>query len=79
MTSLGKDEDGWTKGQMTGIGLIGCGGMVARADGGGTVARADGGASGIMVMGPPPSEGMELGINIDDLLHRVFLRFLRSV
>jgi len=70
MASIGKDEDGWIKGRITGIGLMGSGGAVT---------GTDGGASGIVVTDPPPPKGVGLGMNTNDLLLIVLLRFLRSV
>jgi len=43
ISSLGKDDDGWINGQITGGGPMG---------GGGTVIGADGGASGIIMVDP---------------------------
>jgi len=70
MTSLGRDENRWIKGRMTGTGPTG---------GNSAVTGADDGASGIMVMDPPPPpKGMGLGMDIGDLLLIFLLQFLRS-
>ena len=70
---LGRDDDGWMNGRMTGIGLTG---------GGGAITGADDSGSGITTVGPPaPPEGPGLGMNMGEgnLLLIVLLRFLRRV
>jgi len=77
MTSLGKDEDGWIKGQMTGAGPTGGNGAMAGADSSGAVTGADNGASGMVVIDPPPPpEGVGLDMNTGDLLLIVLLQSL---
>jgi len=73
MTSLGKDEDGWIWGKMTGLGPVGNSGLMT---------GADGGASGIVTVGPPdPPEELGPGIKMGDgdLLLIVLLWLLRRV
>jgi len=72
MTSLGRDDDGWMNGQMTGIGPTG---------GSGAVAGADDGASGMMTDPPPVPKGVGLGTNIGDgdLPLIILLQLLRRV
>jgi len=60
MTSVGRDEDGWMKGWVTGTGLTGGGGAVIGAD--------DNTAGMTMIDLPPPSKGVGLGMNTGDLL-----------
>jgi len=72
MTSLGRDNDGWMNGWMTGTGPTG---------GGGAMIGTDGGASGTAIVDPPVPEGLGLSMNTGngDLLLKVLLQFLRSV
>ena len=69
MTSLGRDDDGWMNGQMTGTGLTGSDGAVAD----------DGGSGMVVVNSPAPPMGLGLGINTGDgdLLLIILLRPLR--
>ena len=70
MTSLGRDDDGWMNGWMTGIGLTG---------GGGEVTGADDGGSGITMVDPPEGPGLGMNTGDGDLLLIVLLRPLRRV
>jgi len=68
---VGRDEDGWMWGKMTGFGLIGDNGMMAGAEGG----------ASRMIMDPPDPvpKGVGLGMNMGDGLLIFLLCFLRSV
>ena len=70
MTSLGRVDDGWMNGRMTGIGPTRGGGIVTGADGGGSTVNP-----------PAPPEGLELDVNTGDgdLFLIVLLRPLRRV
>jgi len=73
ITSLGRDDDGWMNGRITGGGLTGSVGAIA---------GADDGASGMTIFDPPvPPEGLGLGVNTGDgdLLLNILLQPLRSV
>jgi len=65
---MGRDEDGWIKGKITGAGPTGGGGATSRADDGG----------GAVVGPPPPPEGLRLGMNILGLALNFLLWLLRN-
>jgi len=70
MTSVGRDEDGWINGWMTGIGPTGGGSAMAGTTNSGAV------VTGVVL--PPPSERLGLGTKIFGLALNFLLWLLRN-